>query len=371
MAVKTISNKKKQIHAGELITIKDPQNDLKIVGLDTPYTEEYHFVWCPRAKEIPTTSFIKSIEDPNMVIEPIHVCKNGNSLLVIAGRFRVKAARIIIAKQIAAGVPQEERLVLQALVHTGDPEHLQKINIIENSKNQYTLQQQAQMCEFHLRRNGYNYGALSKTLNIPEYKARRLVKLLQCTPEVIEAFSEETLAIDLIDDFEKLERHQQNIALEKIRQKNMSAHTARKIIEKVLNGENEPDLLPTDSKIGKKALNRILFFANKEKITNDPYIQGAIFMIEWQMGFKTTEDSRDKTFQTILERALSYNLENELLKQLNETPEQSYGFKELLKSIYEKYEGLQISTGQLHYTLQQLLKNNKISKNGEKYILKK
>lgn len=371
MATKTTALKKKTVHAGELITITDPHEELKIVGLDIPYSDEYHFVWCPRAKEMPTPKFIKSIEEPNMVIEPIHVCKNGNSYLVIAGRFRVKAARAIIAKQIAANIPLEDRLILQALVHTGEPEYLQRINIVENSKNHYTLLQQAQMCEFHLRRNGYDYEVVAKIVNMAEYRIRRLVKLLQCTPEVVDAFSNELLALDLIDDFEKLERHHQNLALEKILEKNLSAHIARKIMKKIAEGEGDLENISSEQKIGKKALNRVLAFVNKEQILDDPYIQGAVFMIEWQMGLKSTQDTKDKTFQEILERSVNYSLENDLIEQFSQTPEQLYGFKDLLKMIYEKYEGIKISSGQLHYTLHQLLKGNKIKKEGEKYTFQK
>lgn len=371
MANKPVTTKRRTVHAGELITITNPEEELKIVGLDIPYSEEYHFVWCPRAKEAPSSNFIRSIEEPNIVIEPIHVCKNGNSYLVIAGRLRVKAARIILAKQIANKVPEEDRLILKALVHTGDQEHLQLINIVENRKNHLNLLQQAQTYDFHLKRNGYDFELCSKILNVAEYRIRRLVKLLQCTPEVIQAFNEEQLAVDLIDDFEKLERHHQNLALEKILKKELPAHAARKVMKKIVDGEEDLENIPVDKKIGRKLFYRALAFVKNEQIVDNSYIQGAVFMMEWQLGLKQTTETSDKTFQQILEKALSYNLENDIADQFHKTPEKQFNFKELLDVIHQKYEGVTISPGQLHYTLTQMMKGNKIERDGDKYSIKK
>jgi hypothetical protein len=70
-------------------------HDVVIVGLDVPDSDDYWFCCCPRAADGVEEEFIDSIRQPNEVRTPIDVCRDGNRVLVLAGRRRIKAARII------------------------------------------------------------------------------------------------------------------------------------------------------------------------------------------------------------------------------------------------------------------------------------
>lgn len=367
MTEKALASKKKVTHDGELITITDPYKQLQIVGLDLPYVEEYSFAWCPRADEQPTEDFIRDIEIPNEVFSPIHVCKNGDSFLVLAGRLRVKATRLIIAKQMALGVPPENRVTLRALIHTGDSQEFQRINNLENHKKPFTLLQQAKLYEFHLKRNGFDYAKCAQLLNVPEYRIHRIEKLLHCTSEIVDAFEKETLSTQLIDDFSKLERHTQSIAYKKIKAKDLSINQSKKLIHRILNQEDDLENIPLEKKIGKKVFNRVLAILKESEMVHNPYVAGALFMMEWQSGLKEIKDVENEEFRAILEQATSFNLMARLLEKFEKNPTISFRFKDLFDLTQEMYGGIEVSAGQLHHILKQMIADEMIQKAGVLY----
>lgn len=372
MSFKPTPNKKKAVHPGELIIIKNPFEELQIVGVDIPESEEYSFAWCPRADEEVTYAFVREIEGPNEVYDPIHVSKNGTKYLVIGGRRRVKAARIIWQAQEQAGIPESDRVLLRALVHAGTPEELEQINIRENlTKKSLTLLQQAKLCDYRLRRNGYSYEACAKVVGIAEHRIRRLAKLLQCTPEVMEAFDDELLSLDLVDEFEKLERHVQNEALKFILEKELTGQHAKKYLKKFSLPEESQDFEGFEFKWGKKTFTRAISLIKKEGLASNPYIQGALDMIEWQAGIKRIGDFQNEDLQKIMEKALYYKLDKVVIDEMKKTPEQTFQIKQLTTRINENSEGIQVSNTQVGYTLNQLLKTSCVEKTEEGFCLKK
>ncbi len=91
---------------------------IKIVGLDMEDSSTHWFAFCPRAEEPLEPEWIEDIRT-NGVRTPVDVYKDGSAVVMLEGRRRVRAARIVWDQQKAAGVPESERIAVRCAIRTG------------------------------------------------------------------------------------------------------------------------------------------------------------------------------------------------------------------------------------------------------------
>jgi ParB/RepB/Spo0J family partition protein len=109
----------------------DPHR-IMITGIDVPATAENWFAYCPRLDEDVDDDFVLSVREDG-VRKPVEVYRDGNRVVLLAGRRRVRAARIIWKEQADRGVTLDKRIAVRVLIRSGAPDELFKYNVRDNS----------------------------------------------------------------------------------------------------------------------------------------------------------------------------------------------------------------------------------------------
>lgn len=174
---------------------------IKIVGVDLEETSQNWGAYCPRADEELSKEWLKDIRTHG-VREPVHGYKNGDEVVLLDGRRRVRAARVIYDEQVKADTPEHLRIAIPVVLHKGQPSELFKVNVGSESKKARTPTQQALLMQ-----KAMNYGAdvkdIAAAFEMTEQTVRNTLLLLQGSTDVLKALEDKTLsfrvAIKMVD----------------------------------------------------------------------------------------------------------------------------------------------------------------------------
>jgi len=105
---------------------------IRITGVDVPATAENWFAHCPRIDEDIDDGFVQSVREDG-VRKPVEVFRDGNRVVLLAGRRRVRAARIVWKEQEEQKTALDKRIAVRVLIRSGSPDELFKFNVRDNS----------------------------------------------------------------------------------------------------------------------------------------------------------------------------------------------------------------------------------------------
>lgn len=158
---------------------------IKIVGLDIDQTAENWFAFCPRADEELEAAWLEDIRQ-NGVRQPVDVFRDGDTVVLLEGRRRVRAARQIWDEQRKAGVPEKERISVRVNVRRGSPFELYGYNVgSENRKARTPLQKAALMS--HALKFGADEKQIAEMFSVTAQTVKNTLALFDLAPEVQKA----------------------------------------------------------------------------------------------------------------------------------------------------------------------------------------
>jgi hypothetical protein len=209
-----VTNVEGVLRRGGDVPVIDP-NEAVIIGHDEPYSDSYWFAFCPRADKPVNDAFVESIRAPNEVRDPVHVCRDGGRIILLAGRRRIKGARIVWAEQAKAGVPIAKRVVVRFIMHTGSPEQLFRVNRSENADRESLTLLERALLMAHYKKQVDNLKLVAAEFQCTAQTVRNALALLECAPQVqreVEAGLPASIAVKLA----KLPREKQVAALDEM-----------------------------------------------------------------------------------------------------------------------------------------------------------
>lgn len=171
------------IARGGEVPLIDP-DQIIIVGVDEPQDAENWYADCPRFDQEPSAEFIANIRDLGVRV-PVEVGKDGKRLVLLDGRNRVKAARIVRKEQAEAGIPEAQRVAVRCIIRHGSPEELYSYNVASHQAAEpLNPMQLAQQLGVYIKNVGDDLDRASKVfgVSVPTLKARR--ELLNLHPKV-------------------------------------------------------------------------------------------------------------------------------------------------------------------------------------------
>lgn len=133
---------------------------IKIVGLDVEVDKNNWFAFCPRAKDPLEDEWVDDIRK-NGVRQPIDGYRSGDTVFMLEGRRRVRAARIVWDEQKKAGVPEDKRINVRCAIHKGSDEYLFSFNVGSENRKQRTTGHRA-MLMLNAQKFGADEAALAK-----------------------------------------------------------------------------------------------------------------------------------------------------------------------------------------------------------------
>lgn len=167
---------------------KDP-HELTIIGLDTDDGPE-HPLYDERIKRAISESRVLNIM-VHGVIEPVIVRKNGDVVEVVAGRGRVRHARIANERLVAQGSPPIE---VPVIVRRGSDEDLLKASIIENEHRDDDDLQAKLIKLSRLLQTGSSTADCADAFDVTSQTIKNWICLMEAGPEVKKAVSQGLLS---------------------------------------------------------------------------------------------------------------------------------------------------------------------------------
>jgi hypothetical protein len=274
---------------------------IKIVGLDIDQTAENWFAFCPRADEDLEAAWIDDIRQ-NGVRQPIDCYRDGDTVVLLEGRRRVRAARMIWDEQRKAGLPEKERICVRVNVRRGSPFALYGFNVgSENRKARTPLQKAALMS------HALKFGADEK----------QLAEMFSCTSQTVK----NTLALfDLAPEVQKAVDKGEFPLREAIKLADKPREEQKQILS---------DLRENDSLNGARASNGIAAAKKGEKISNDTRkMRSRLFLEKWREVVK--KDEKFSSTKVYLSDALLFVLGGKVPSDFTEAAKESLieaGFK--------------------------------------------
>lgn len=206
-----------------------------IVGLDEPETASNWFAFCPRVKEALDEEFVNSVRQDG-VRQPVDVYRDGNRAVLLAGRRRVRAARIVYEEQKAAGKPEAERITVRFIVRQGEPADLFRVNVSENADRENLSPVQRAKLMLQHQKYGGDEEAIAKAFNCTTRTVRNTLAVLDLDPDGQAAVASGEIPARLAPKLAKMPREKQRKAREQMKlagaTKGAAAENALRAIEK-------------------------------------------------------------------------------------------------------------------------------------------
>ncbi len=166
---------------------------IKIVGVDVDETPENWFAFCPRAGDELESDWIDDIRR-NGVRMPVDVYRDGDAVVMLEGRRRVTAARLIWDEQSKAGIPETERITVRVNVRRGNPMELFGFNVgSENRKARSPMQRAALM--LHAKKFGADDKAVAEMFCCTTQTVKNMTSLFDLAADVQRAVDKGDLPI--------------------------------------------------------------------------------------------------------------------------------------------------------------------------------
>jgi hypothetical protein len=165
----------------------DP-NKIVIVGLDIKETAENWPAFCSRAEDELEDDWVDDIRT-NGVRVAVDCYRDGNTLVALDGRRRIRAARKVWAEQAKKGIAEAERVNIRVVIRRGDPFGLFAYNIGSESRKERTPSQRAALMT-HAQKFGASIDAIAKLFNVTGQTVRNTLGILDLQPDVVKAVDE-------------------------------------------------------------------------------------------------------------------------------------------------------------------------------------
>jgi len=162
--------------------------------------ENKHPLYDPRAELTPEEDFVRNVNAFG-VIEPIIIVKEGNFVLVAAGRQRVKAAVIANKRRSASGL---SLLTVPAMLKKGDEASLAEITILDNVRRATNVVDDAEKAVALLRLKGGDYKAVGLTFCVDVRTVKQWETLMSCVEPVKKAVKSGRLTLASALELSKL-----------------------------------------------------------------------------------------------------------------------------------------------------------------------
>lgn len=165
---------------------------IKIVGVDFEQNAENWFAFCPRAGESLEDEWIDDIRQ-NGVRIPVDVYRDGDHVVMLDGRRRVMAARIVYDEQKNNNVPEDQRISVRVNIRRGDPIELFSFNVAsENRKARSPIHKAKLMA--HAKQYGADDRVLAKMFGCTIQTVTNTLALLDLSSDVQNAVEKGELA---------------------------------------------------------------------------------------------------------------------------------------------------------------------------------
>lgn len=191
----------------------DP-SDLTIVGLDTEHGEGDHPLWDPRV-ELPVEEGLVRNVMVYGVIDPIKVRKEGEEIIVVDGRQRLRAAREANERLAAEG---KEELLVPVVVKRGDDAFMFGVMVSANENRQDDDILAKANKASRMLAMGKDNKEVAIAFGVTEQAVRNWLAMLELHPEVIEKVKNGSIAASAAAKLAPLGRDEQVEALAEIEQ---------------------------------------------------------------------------------------------------------------------------------------------------------
>jgi len=166
---------------------------IKIVGVDIDETPENWFAFCPRADEKLEDSWLEDLR-ANGVRQPVDAFRDGDTVVLLEGRRRVRAARVIWDEQHKAGIPEDKRISVRVNVRRGSPVELFGFNVgSENRKSRSPMQRAALMLQ--AQKFGSDDKQIATMFSVSTQTVKNMLSLYDLAPDVQRAVDKGELPI--------------------------------------------------------------------------------------------------------------------------------------------------------------------------------
>jgi ParB family chromosome partitioning protein len=279
-----------------LLDPDDPQ--LKIVGLDTDHKEGEHPLYDRRINLPLNEMFVQYMMMPDIGFDSvITVKKDGDDILVVKGRQRVRTAREANKRLKKAG---RTPLRIKCEFSRGDSDETslaKKFGENAHRENDKPIETARNLHEFIT--SGRTDKEASIVFRMTEQNVRMLLKLLELDPSIQKAVQRGEVAASSVAPLAELSRADQKVAFDKLKE---DAATGVKVTHKVAKatakakkkGDSEVIVAP-----GKRLVTKILDLNKAEGSPLDPmFVKGVL----WVLGDVSTKGVQVKGL-TALETA--------------------------------------------------------------------
>lgn len=252
----------------------DPST-LIIVGLDTDDGPD-HALYDERIKLPVNEAMVRNIMLQG-VIEPIIGTKNGEKVLVVAGRQRVRAAREANIRLEKAG---SEVMTIPVMLSRGSDENLFGVMISENEiRSDDVLTTKLPKLE-KLLAFGKTEQEAADIFGVTTQTIKNWLSLIAASPDVKKAVSKGSISATAGVTIAKLPREDQPKALEvAVSNGGGSTHVAQQFVrtrrQNAQNGTEEDTIIPPSKRI----LRKLIETGEIQKVEAEPYQ-----IIEWVLG---------------------------------------------------------------------------------------
>lgn len=240
----------KQALAGKRLNAfaMDP-SELTIIGLDTEEGDD-HPLWDERIELPLMEPMILNIMAIG-VKQSVTVRKDGDRVLVVDGRQRVRHAREANRRLLERGEPT---VLVPARVEKGSDDLLDQIAVSLNEQRQQdSLIAKARRSKRMLDRNGDDYGAVAIAFGVTTQTIRNWQKLLDTSPKVQKYVEEGRLSPSAATQLSALSRKDQEAELDKITENGSKRATTARAARSARSKKNGKRSAPT-----KKALKKLV-----------------------------------------------------------------------------------------------------------------
>jgi ParB family chromosome partitioning protein len=193
-------------------------NEIVIVGIDEEENEHNRYAFCPRVDEPIEEEFLASIRDDG-VRDPVSVARDGNRVILLAGRRRVRAARLIWQEQAKAGMKVASRITVRVIIRKGQPADLFRINVEENAQRKdLTAPQRAQLMLHAMRMHGDDKAKVATLFRCSSRTVENTLAILDCSPKVQKAIAA-GMPATVAREFAGMSRAEQEAKLDEMTEK--------------------------------------------------------------------------------------------------------------------------------------------------------
>ena len=203
-----MSPNKTSFNASRGTIFKFSPNELVIIGLDTDDGPE-HELWDARINEPEDSDALQALARniaTRGVLQPIVVRKDGNKAQVVAGRRRVRAARIANATILA---DSKNMVLVPAQRRQGDALDMVGALVSENEHRQADAFLERATKALKMRTLGANMKEVAEAFNVQTAAVRRWFRVLELDEEILQAIRDGGIAPYAAMELSTLPREQQ------------------------------------------------------------------------------------------------------------------------------------------------------------------